>query len=57
MTGGIDHDDENEDAGNIDIPTLSLAGVRKQKGFLFNGFVDNNVKDDEEYEGDETEED
>ena len=57
VTGGIDHDDENEDAGNKDIPSLSLAGVRKQKGFLLNGFVDDNVKDDKEYEGNETEED
>ena len=28
VTGGIDQDDENEDAGNINIPSLSLTGVR-----------------------------
>ena len=56
VTGGIDHDDENEDAGNKDIPSLSLAGVRKQEGFLLYSSVDEDIKDNKEHEGDETEE-
>ena len=42
MTRGIYHDDEDEDAGNIDIST---------QPFLLHIYVDDNIHYDNEYEG------
>ena len=57
VAGGIDHDDDNEDSGNIDISARSLVGMRKHKRFLLDGFVDEDIENNEENERKEAEED
>ena len=52
MAKAIDHDNEDEDGGDEDVPPFSLGRVLKKEGFLFNFLVDAVVQYNQKYKGD-----
>ena len=57
MTGSIDHDDNDKDGGNVRFSSISSGGMRKQGGFLLDGFVDEKICEEQEQKGNDAEED
>ena len=56
VAGGVHQDNEDEDGGNKEVAVLAPTRFGGGLGFVFNGPEDENVEDDEEYEGDKAEE-